>query len=92
MVKVLLDACMPHRLRRGLVEFDVTTAHHVGLNQISDGELLAAIDGRYDVLVTRDRNLTCQQRIVGRSTGPTCPRCLGMEKSVLDVWTLNSPP
>ena len=29
--------------------------------------LLDAIEGRYDVLVTRDRNLTFQQRIAGRT-------------------------
>ncbi|MGE0697846.1 MAG: DUF5615 family PIN-like protein [Hyphomicrobiaceae bacterium] len=67
MVKVLLDACIPHRLRRMLGELDVETAQHVGLDRISDGALLAAIDGTYDVLVTRDRNLTYQQTIAGRT-------------------------
>lgn len=67
MVKVLLDACIPHRLRRALAEFDVDTAQHAGLDQLPDGALLNAIDGLYDVLVTRDCNLTFQQKIVGRT-------------------------
>jgi predicted nuclease of predicted toxin-antitoxin system len=67
MVKVLLDACVPHRLLEGLTEFDVETAQRAGLDQLADEELLAAIDGRFDVLVTRDRNLTYQQTIAGRS-------------------------
>lgn len=67
MVKVLLDACVPRRLRHGLSEFDIETAHHAGLDQLPDGALLAAVEGRYDVLVTRDRNFSYQQKITGRS-------------------------
>lgn len=76
MVKVLLDACVPHRLRQGLNEFDVETAHHAGLDQIADGALLDAIDAIYDVLVTRDRNLTFQQKIAGRSVAVVVLRSL----------------
>ena len=67
MVKILLDACVPRRLLRDMREFDVDTAQQTGLDQIPDGALLDAIEGRYDVLVTRDRNLTFQQRIAGRT-------------------------
>ena len=66
MVKVLLDACVPHRLFRKLGEFDVETAQRAGLDRISDSALLAATDGSYDVLVTRDRSLSFQQAISGR--------------------------
>ncbi len=66
MVRVLLDACIPRPLRRDLNEFNIDTAQQAGLDQMPDGEMLDAIDGRYDVLVTRDRNLTYQQRIAGR--------------------------
>jgi hypothetical protein len=67
MVRVLLDACVPHWLRRELTELDVETAHFAGLDQLSDTALLDAIEGRYDALVTLDRNLTYQQKIGGRS-------------------------
>jgi hypothetical protein len=69
MVKVLLDACVPQRLARGLIGFEVETAQRVGIDQIPDGMLLAAIDGHYDVLITRDQNLSFQQRIAGRRFG-----------------------
>ncbi len=67
MVKVLLDACVPHWLRRELTEFEVETAHFAGLDHLSDTELLDIVEDRYDVLVTLDRNLTYQQKIEGRS-------------------------
>lgn len=66
MAKVLLDACMPQWLRRELGEIDVTTAHYAGLDELSDSQLLAAIEGKYDVLVTPDRNLPYQQKMTGR--------------------------
>jgi predicted nuclease of predicted toxin-antitoxin system len=85
MVKVLLDACVPHRLRRGLTDFDVVTAQRAGLDQIPDGALLAAIDGNYDVLVTRDRNLTFQQKIAGRSIAVVVLRTLDQSPAAFDA-------
>jgi predicted nuclease of predicted toxin-antitoxin system len=67
MIKVLLDACIPRRLQKELTGFDVHTAQHAGLDQIPDGVLLDAIEGKFDVLVTRDRNLAYQQSLAGRS-------------------------
>lgn len=67
MIRVLLDACVPRRLRADLSDFTVETAHAAGLDEIGDGALLDEIEGRYDILVTRDQNLELQQRIVGRS-------------------------
>lgn len=85
MVKVLLDACVPNRLRRRLTEFDVETARAVGLDQLPDGALLAAIDGSYDVLVTRDRNLTFQQEIAGRSVAVVVLRSLDQSPADFDA-------
>jgi predicted nuclease of predicted toxin-antitoxin system len=64
--KVLLDACVPHWLRRELGEADVTTARYAGLDELSDSQLLAAIEGRYDVLVTLDQSMPFQQALAGR--------------------------
>lgn len=49
-----------------MTEFETETARFARLDRIPDDELLAVIEGRYDVLVTLDRNLTLQQKIVGR--------------------------
>lgn len=85
MVKVLLDACVPHRLLRGLSELDVETAHHAGLDQISDGALLDAMDGIFDVLVTRDRNLTFQHKLAGRSIAVIVLRSLDQSPAAFDA-------
>ncbi len=53
-MRVLLDACVPHWLRTELVGYDVTTARYTGLDEISDSQLFAAIEGQYDALVTLD--------------------------------------
>lgn len=85
MVKVLLDACVPHRMRRGLSEFDAETAQHAGLDRMDDGALLDAIDGTYDVLVTRDRNLGFQQRITGRSISVVVLRSFDQSPASFDA-------
>jgi predicted nuclease of predicted toxin-antitoxin system len=85
MVKVLLDACVPLRLRKRLTEFDVETAQHANLDKLPDGDLLMAIEGRYDVLVTRDRNLTLQQKIAGRSIAVVVLRSLDQSPAAFDA-------
>ncbi|MFM9938359.1 MAG: hypothetical protein ACKVP7_02535 [Hyphomicrobiaceae bacterium] len=70
MVRVVLDASVPHRLSRGLAQFDVKTAQCAGLGQRADGARLVAIDGRFDAPVTRDRGMTFQQKIVISAAGP----------------------
>ena len=64
--RVLLDACVPQWLRRELAEFYVETAHYAGLDQIPDGELLAAMEFRFDVMVTLDTGLVHENRVAGR--------------------------
>jgi predicted nuclease of predicted toxin-antitoxin system len=85
MTRVLLDACVPHRLRRGLGAFEVETAWRAALDQIPDRALLDAIDGTYDVLVTRDRNLTSQQTIVGRSFAVVVLHTLDQSPAAFDA-------
>lgn len=63
-MRALLDACVPERLRLSLQPaLDVETARFAGVAQLLDRELLEAIEGRFDVLVTCDRSLAQQQRI-----------------------------
>lgn len=66
MVRVLLDACVAQWLKRELRNLDVTTARYAGLDELSDTMLLAAIEGRYEILVTLDNNLPYQQDLAGR--------------------------
>ncbi len=61
MARVLIDACLPARLRKGLPGHEVATAHHLGWENLDDAELLRAMSGRFDVLITADKSLPLQQ-------------------------------
>ena len=60
--RVLLDECVPKRLRRGLPGHDVKTATEMGWSGKKNGELLTAMSGDgFEVLLTVDQNLRHQQ-------------------------------
>lgn len=67
MKRVLLDHCVPRRVRQALVDCETATAFQRGWAQLKNGALLkAAEDAFYDVLVTADKNLRYQQQLTGR--------------------------
>lgn len=67
MKKVILDENLPVPLRHHVTEFDVVTLQYQGWSGIKNGELIALIDGRFDVLVTADQNLRYQQNLRNRA-------------------------
>jgi predicted nuclease of predicted toxin-antitoxin system len=66
-VRVLLDECLPRRLRRELPGHEVLTVAEAGWAGFSNGELLRRAAQTFDVFVTVDRNLAFQQNL------PTLP-------------------
>jgi predicted nuclease of predicted toxin-antitoxin system len=64
-VRVLLDECLPRRLKRELVGHDVKTTPEMGWASKRNGELLALAVSRFDVFLTADRNLSYQQDLAG---------------------------
>jgi len=62
-VRVLLDECLPRRLKRELVGHDVKTAPEMGWASTRNGELLTLAGEQFDVFVTADRNLSYQQDV-----------------------------
>jgi len=66
-MRVLFDQGTPVPLRHHLTSHQVETAFELGWSRLSNGELLAAAEGRFDVLVTTDRNLRHQQSLAGRN-------------------------
>jgi predicted nuclease of predicted toxin-antitoxin system len=62
-VRVLLDECLPSRLKRELVGHDAKTAPEMGWASKRNGELLALAVGQFDVFLTADRNLSYQQDV-----------------------------
>ena len=62
-MRVLLDECLPRRLKRELVGHDVKTAPEMGWASKRNGELLALAVSHVDVFLTADRNLSYQQDV-----------------------------
>ncbi|HEU4454455.1 MAG TPA: DUF5615 family PIN-like protein [Longimicrobium sp.] len=61
--RILLDECVPVRLKRELPGFAVRAVREYGWASKQDDELLRAADAEFDVLVTVDRNLIYQQNL-----------------------------
>ena len=66
-MRLLPDACVPRQLAIQIVGHQVENAAALGWGALDDGPLLDAVEGRFDVFVTVDRQLPVQQRISGRS-------------------------
>ena len=62
-MRILLDECVPRRLRRELPEHEVRTAPEMGWASFNNGALLAAASSRFDVLVTTDQRLSYQSNV-----------------------------
>ena len=63
-MRVLLDECLPRRLKRELVGHDARTAPEMGWASKRNGELLALAARDFDVFLTADRNLSYQQDVL----------------------------
>jgi hypothetical protein len=65
-MKILFDQGTPVPLRLSLSSHAVSTAHEMGWSELDNGNLLAAAEEAFDVLVTTDRNLRHQQNLARR--------------------------
>ncbi len=68
-MRVLLDECLPERLKGELPGHQVRTAREAGLAGKKNGELLDLAAAQFDVLVTLDRSMPSQQNFTGRELG-----------------------
>ncbi len=63
-MKVLLDECLPKKLRRELPSHNVTRVQEMGWNGIKNGALIRLIlNADFEVFVTIDGNLEYQQNL-----------------------------
>jgi len=60
-VRVLLDECVPRKLRRELPGHTVFTVTEMGWNGTLNGALLLRASGEFDLLLTVDANVPYQQ-------------------------------
>lgn len=59
-MRVLLDECLPRRLKAELPDHDVRTVQEEGWAGLKNGALLRVAAGRFDVLLTVDRRIAFQ--------------------------------
>jgi len=60
-MRLLLDECVPARLRHSLPLHDVSTVVVEGWSGIKNGKLLVLAAQRFDAVITVDKNLPYQQ-------------------------------
>lgn len=68
-MKVLLDECVPRKLRRELPEHEVLTVTERGWSGIKNGKLLALAEAEFEVFLTVDQNLKYQQNLKAFNIG-----------------------
>ena len=62
-MRVLLDECLPRRLKRTLIGHDVRTAQEMGWAGTRNGDLLRLAARECDAFFTVDRRLAGQQHL-----------------------------
>jgi predicted nuclease of predicted toxin-antitoxin system len=67
-MKILIDECLPDELKENILAFGhgCQTTREAGFGSKQNGELLTVAEGRWDVLLTSDRNIKYQQNMTGR--------------------------
>jgi predicted nuclease of predicted toxin-antitoxin system len=62
-MRILIDECLPRKLKRGLVGHEAKTVPEAGWASKKNGELLRLMEGQFDVFLTIDNNLPNQQKL-----------------------------
>lgn len=66
-MRLLLDECLPRRLKGGLPGHEVKTVPEMGWASVENGDLLSRIESVFEAFITIDGNLRYQQNMTGRS-------------------------
>lgn len=64
-MRLLLDECVPRRLKHELLGHDVRTVQEMGWAGVKNGALLSLADGQFDALLTVDQGIEYQQNLSG---------------------------
>ena len=64
-MRLLLDECVPKRLKRELRGHEVHTVQEAGWAGLTNGALLRAANQSFDVLLTVDQGVQYQQNLAG---------------------------
>ncbi len=62
-MRILIDECLPKKLKLGLPDHFVQTVPEAGWASKQNGESLRLAEQEFDVLLTNDRNMEHQQNL-----------------------------
>lgn len=68
-IRILLDECLPKKLKRELQDYTVATVQEMGWAGKKNGELMRVARGHFDVFLTADQNLQYQQNLAYAAVG-----------------------
>jgi predicted nuclease of predicted toxin-antitoxin system len=68
-MKILIDECLPRKLKHELPDHEVKTVPDAGWAGKKNGTLLRLMAGVFDVLITIDNNLENQQQLASQPAG-----------------------
>ena len=96
-MRLLLDECVPKRLKRELLGHEVKTVQDMGWAGIKNGALLKLADGQFDALLTVDQGIEYQQNLSGltisvvvmraasNDVDDLCPLLPGVEQALANL-------
>lgn len=62
-MRVLLDECLPRKLKREVQADEVKTVPEMGWAGTKNGKLLRLVEAEFDILLTNDQNIEHQQNL-----------------------------
>jgi predicted nuclease of predicted toxin-antitoxin system len=84
-MRVLLDECVPKRLRQELPDHDVATVVEMGWSGVKNGKLLALAATQFDCFLTVDANIEQQQHLPSLPVAVLLVRSVSNELHVLQL-------
>ncbi len=62
-MRVLLDECLPRKLKNDLASHEVATVPEMGWGGTKNGALLSLAQAKFDAFITADQNMQYQQNL-----------------------------
>lgn len=62
-MKLLLDECVPRRLKRDFGGHEISTIEEAGFKGLRNGKLIQSASGIFEIIITVDKNIQHQQNI-----------------------------
>ena len=65
-MKIIIDECVPHIVKKHLPQREIKTVQEMGWAGVKNGELLKLVEAEFEIFITSDKNLRYQQNLQNR--------------------------